>query len=166
VIVVVALIAIGPKDLPTALKTVAQVVKKARGMAAEFQTHVNELMREADLEDVRQHIEDIRNFDFKGTVEKAIDPDQSIRKTFTEDPFTAAAPAAASSDAALPDEAARDGETAVLERVEAEYEPPAEPIRPAVKALPDAPAFVPPPVAAAILDPPCFVPPDLLSRRS
>ncbi|HTU53127.1 MAG TPA: Sec-independent protein translocase protein TatB [Acetobacteraceae bacterium] len=167
-IAVVALIAIGPKDLPTALKTVAQVIKKTRGMAAEFQTHVNELMREADLEDVRKHIDEIRNFDIKGTVERAIDPDQSIKKTFTEDPFAAA-------DAAVPGapyeaEAAPEGDLAVLERPgddegalpEAESATAVE----APAAEPAAPAFVPPAVAAAVMRPPAFVPPDLLSRRS
>ncbi len=169
VIVVVALIAIGPKDLPGALKAVAQLVKKARGMAAEFQTHVNELMREADLEDVRKHIDDIRNFDLKGTVERAIDPDQSIRRTFTEDPFAAADAAASSSKAGMPDgetanETAR--ETVVLDRPAGESEPYSAPVHAEPAALLDAPAFVPPGVAAARLAPPSFVPPDLLSTRS
>ena len=38
----VALIAIGPKDMPAAIRTVSNMVKKARRMAAEFQTHVDE----------------------------------------------------------------------------------------------------------------------------
>jgi sec-independent protein translocase protein TatB len=168
-IVVVALIAIGPKDLPGALKTVAQLVKKARGMAGEFQTHVNELMREADLEDVRKHIDEIRNFDIKGTVEKAIDPDQSIRKTFTEDPFAAADAAAAtpSQEAA----AVADGETAVLERPAADEElasadgAPVAPPEPEASE-PEAPSFVPPAVVAATRHPPSFIPPDMLSTRS
>ncbi len=156
-IVVVALIAIGPKDLPVALKTVAQLLKKARGMAAEFQTHVNELLREADLDDVRKQINEIRNFDFKGEVERAVDPDQSIRKTFTEDPFTAAGAATTSSPAAEP-----AGETTVLEHPE-----PAPAPAPATDdALFTTPAFVPPAIVAATLDPPSFVPPDLLSSRS
>jgi sec-independent protein translocase protein TatB len=166
-IVVVALIAIGPKDLPTALKTVAQLVKKTRGMAAEFQTHVNELMREADLEDVRKHIDEIRNFDIKGTVEKAIDPDQSIRKTFTEDPFAAANGAAAA--ASYEPATAADGDTAVLERTELETaadgaSDPEETV--AGDAGPEAPPFVPPSVAAATMRPPSFIPPELLYRRS
>ena len=165
-IVVVALIAIGPKDLPTALKTVAQLVKKTRGMAAEFQTHVNELMREADLQDVRKHIDEIRNFDIKGTVEKAIDPDQSIRKTFTEDPFAAADAGAA---AASYEAAAADGDTAVLERTETETaadgaSDPDEAIL--GDPLADAPPFVPPSVAVATMHPPAFIPPELLYRRS
>ncbi len=168
-IAVVALIAIGPKDLPTALKTVAQVIKKTRGMAAEFQTHVNDLMREADLEDVRKHIDEIRNFDIKGTVERAIDPDQSIKKTFTEDPFAAADASVANAAGGLHEaEAAPDGDLAVLERPGTEdgAETEAETLSAAPAAEPEAPAFVPPAVAAAVMRPPAFVPPDLLSRRS
>ncbi len=159
-IVVVAMIAIGPKDLPTALKAVAQMVKKARGMAAEFQTHVNELMREADLEDVRKQIDEIRNFDFKGEVERTIDPDQSIRKTFTEDPFSAAA-ASSSSQASEP-----AGATAVLDQPAPEPEPGPAAAAAITEPAFDAPSFVPPAVVAATLDPPSFVPPDLLSSRS
>ena len=84
---VVALIAIGPKDLPVAMRTVAQMVKKARRMAGEFQTHVDDMMREANLDEVRQHISDIRNFDIKGQIERAVDSDGSIRQTFASNPF-------------------------------------------------------------------------------
>ena len=52
-IAVVALIAIGPKDMPVAIRAVTGGIKKARRMAAEFQTHVDEMVREADLDDVR-----------------------------------------------------------------------------------------------------------------
>jgi sec-independent protein translocase protein TatB len=168
-IAVVALVAIGPKDLPAALKTMAQLVKKARGMAAEFQTHVNDLMREADLEDVRKHIDEIRNFDIKGTVERTIDPDQSLRKSFTEDPFTASSAATPYSPAGFAaTAAAAEGETAVLERTETmtEAPPAAKEAAASTEAEIEAPAFVPPAVAAAVMHPPAFVPPDLLARRS
>ena len=52
-IAVVALIAIGPKDMPVAIRAVTGWIKKARRMAAEFQTHVDEMVREADLSEVR-----------------------------------------------------------------------------------------------------------------
>src|SRR5271170_2077196 len=83
----VALIAIGPKDMPAAIRTVSSMIKKARRMAAEFQTHVDEMVREADLGDVKKAFSDIRNLDIPSLVEKHVDPDQTIRSTFTEDPF-------------------------------------------------------------------------------
>ena len=48
----VALIVIGPKDLPKALRTVGQLTGKMRRMAGEFQSQFAEAVREADLEDV------------------------------------------------------------------------------------------------------------------
>ena len=66
----VALIAIGPKDMPAAIRTVSNMIKKARRMAAEFQTHVDEMVREADLGDVKKAFTDIRNLDLSSTIEK------------------------------------------------------------------------------------------------
>ena len=67
----VALIAIGPKDMPAAIRTVSGMVKKARRMAAEFQTHVDEMVREADLGDVKKAFNDIRNLDLAERAGKA-----------------------------------------------------------------------------------------------
>ena len=53
VVAVVALVVIGPKDLPIAIRTVTSFIKKARQMASEFQTHVDEMVKEANLDDVR-----------------------------------------------------------------------------------------------------------------
>ena len=83
----VALIAIGPKDMPAAIRTVSSMVKKARKMAAEFQTHVDEMVREADLGDVKKAFNDIRNLDLSSTIEKHIDPDRTIRDTFNDNPL-------------------------------------------------------------------------------
>jgi len=49
IIMAVALIAIGPKDFPVAIRTVTGLMKKARGLASEFQSHVDEMMREANI---------------------------------------------------------------------------------------------------------------------
>lgn len=89
---IVALVAIGPKDLPVAIKAVAQMVKKARKMAGEFQTHVDEMVREANLNDVKNTFDDIRRMDIKGKILSAVDDDGSIRKTLSE-PVTSFSPA-------------------------------------------------------------------------
>src|ERR1700733_2716966 len=103
----VALVVIGPKDLQVALRAVSGFVKKARRMAGEFQTHVDEMMRDADLKDVKDSINQIRNFDFRSTVEQAIDPDHSLRNTFNH-PFGSTTTAAADGEPvvseAAPDE--------------------------------------------------------------
>ena len=154
---VVALIAIGPKDMPAAIKAVAGVVRKARRMASEFQTHVDELVREADLHEVRDQINEIRNFDIRGEVERTVDADGSLRATFTSNPLEpepAVAGAAPASAAGVPSEhGVAEHETHVIK-------PPAD------AAAEPAPAFIPPatppapePVGAHSEEPPAFIPP-------
>lgn len=86
-IAVVAVVVIGPKDLPDAVRNIAKGIQKLRRMAGEFQGQVDEVVREAKLEDVRNQINEIRSFNVRDIVEKEIDKDGSIRKTFTDDPI-------------------------------------------------------------------------------
>jgi len=60
VIAVVALIAIGPKELPGVLRMVGQWMGKARKMAAEFQGQFQEAMREAEMADLKKGFDDIK----------------------------------------------------------------------------------------------------------
>lgn len=83
----VALVVIGPKDLPIAIRGLAKAVKKARGLASEFQSHVDEMVREADLSEVRDHVRDLRNLNVRGRIMKAIDTDGSLARTFKESPL-------------------------------------------------------------------------------
>ena len=80
VIAVVALIVLGPKELPNALRTVTQLMKSARRLAGEFQSGVNEIVREAELEEARQ----LAQGDSKGSIAKAIeqvvDPGGDVKK--------------------------------------------------------------------------------------
>jgi sec-independent protein translocase protein TatB len=59
VIGVVALVAIGPKELPGVLRMVGQWVGKARRMASEFQSQFNEAMREAEMADLKKSFDDV-----------------------------------------------------------------------------------------------------------
>jgi sec-independent protein translocase protein TatB len=90
VIVVVALIVIGPKDLPKVLKTVGIWVRKARMLTRDFQNSVDEMIREADMEDVRRQATELRNINIGREVEKTIDPSGSLRDAF--DPNITAKP--------------------------------------------------------------------------
>jgi sec-independent protein translocase protein TatB len=60
VIAVVALIAIGPKELPGVLRMVGQWMGKARRMAAEFQGQFQEAMREAEMADLKKSFDEVR----------------------------------------------------------------------------------------------------------
>ncbi len=132
---VVALIAIGPKDLPVAIKAVAGLVKKARKMAGEFQVHVDEMVREADLHEVRQEFNDLRRMDIKGKILNAVDGDGTLRKTMAEKPFDAS-PGPLTTPPPLTETAA----PAATEHVIA---------APDAAPAPAAPAFIPPDAAHA-----------------
>jgi sec-independent protein translocase protein TatB len=177
-IAAVALIAIGPKDMPAAIRTISGMIKKARRMAAEFQTHVDEMVREADLGDVKKAFSDIRNLDIPSLLEKHVDPDQSIRNTFADDPFKPAYPSASEvstiDEAAVSDQSVADP-AAAGSGAEASAGSLPEPEIPAKPEKPLAPAFippglVPPPVIEAAPQPdeaPAFIPPEaVLQRRS
>ena len=64
---VVALIVIGPKELPGVLRTLGQYTRKVRGMAADFQNQFQEAMREAEMTDLKKQVDDlahdVKNFD-------------------------------------------------------------------------------------------------------
>jgi sec-independent protein translocase protein TatB len=61
VIAVVALIAIGPKELPGVLRSVGYWMGKVRRMASEFQGQFQEAMREAEMTDLKKHADDLNN---------------------------------------------------------------------------------------------------------
>ncbi len=61
-IMVVALIVIGPKELPNAIRTVMGVVRKLRGAAREFQSGLDDIARESGLDDVKR---DLRDMDYR-----------------------------------------------------------------------------------------------------
>ena len=61
VVAVVAIIVIGPKDLPRVLRGFGKTVAKMRGMAREFQGHLDGVMKEAGLEDVKKEFNNLKN---------------------------------------------------------------------------------------------------------
>jgi sec-independent protein translocase protein TatB len=61
---VVALVVIGPKELPGVLRTLGQWTRKVRGMATEFQNQFQEAMREAEMADLKKQVDDMAH-DFK-----------------------------------------------------------------------------------------------------
>ncbi|QPH54376.1 Sec-independent protein translocase protein TatB [Pontivivens ytuae] len=56
---VVALIVVGPKDLPKMFRTVGQYVGKARGMARQFQNAMNDAARQSELQDVKKAMDGV-----------------------------------------------------------------------------------------------------------
>jgi sec-independent protein translocase protein TatB len=80
VVGVVALIVIGPKDLPRVLRTVGQTVGKMRRMASEFQNQFMDAIKEADLEDVKKEFSAIRD---AAGIDTALDPAALMRDEMT-----------------------------------------------------------------------------------
>jgi sec-independent protein translocase protein TatB len=74
---VVALIAIGPKELPGALRTLGQWMSKVRRMASEFQNQFHEAMREAELADLKKEVDEMAT---KAQSYAHFDPIDDIRK--------------------------------------------------------------------------------------
>ena len=170
-IAVVALVVIGPKDLPTAIKGMAGMIQKGKKMLRDFQSQANDLVKEAYLQevrdqihDVRRTVSDIRNFDLKGMVNKTVDPDGSLKSTFDgmdgSTPTTPAwtPPATAGNTPGAP--------AMIPPSTMAPYVPP--PLPPVAADMADAPAFLPPstpaPIAPAapVIQPSAAAPSDLV----
>jgi len=81
VVGVVALVVLGPKELPNALRTISKLTKTARKLAGEFQSGVNEIVREADLEDARKVAQGISKGSISKAIEKAVDPTGDLKTT-------------------------------------------------------------------------------------
>jgi sec-independent protein translocase protein TatB len=85
-ILLVALIVIGPKDLPRVARTVGQWVGKGRAMAREFQRALEDMAREAELDKVKSEIEKAGRTNIGKTIEKSIDPSGELSKAFDPNP--------------------------------------------------------------------------------
>ena len=102
VIGVVALVVIGPKDLPRVLKTVGYWVRKARNVSREFQSSIEQMVREAELEDVKKEIEKVSSLDLHKEIEKSVDPTGDLKKSLEPPVLPSLDPVPASAAAALP----------------------------------------------------------------
>jgi sec-independent protein translocase protein TatB len=138
---------IGPKELPTVLRTVGQWVTKIRRMAAEFQGQFQEAMREAEMADLKKQVDDIgssaqnfSNFDPIGTIRKEVSSvfdEKTLTPAATEPLVSADAPpappseppAATTADASAP-AAPSSSEPAAPTAAPASAEPPATPASP------------------------------------
>jgi sec-independent protein translocase protein TatB len=77
----VALVVLGPKELPNALRTVTNLTKSARRLAGEFQSGINEIVREAELEDARKAAQSMTKGSISKAIEKAVDPTGEMKST-------------------------------------------------------------------------------------
>jgi sec-independent protein translocase protein TatB len=89
IVVVVALVVLGPKDLPRALYQLGKWTRHARRITGEFQRHVDDIVRQAELEEVRKTVQDAtKQFDIRGQmsehVNSVLDPVKDIKQAFEQ----------------------------------------------------------------------------------
>lgn len=80
IIGLVALVVIGPKDLPRVLRQVGQMVARLRKMAGEFQGQFMEAIKEADLQDLRAEVAKLKD---SATLDVNFDPAHDVRTELT-----------------------------------------------------------------------------------
>lgn len=138
---VVALVVIGPKDLPKALATAGKWMARARAMAREFQNNVDDMIRQSELEELRKQVQQARSFNIQDELEKSINPPVAEpAKPLAVEDFTT--PAGSDPAVTTPAEAAAPSTT-----------PAAPPVPPAA-----APAPVTPAPVAPVVDQPVDAP--------
>lgn len=80
VIGLVAVLVLGPKELPQAMRTFAKALRKVRNLGSEFQGHFNEMLREAELDEVRKQVQKFSQTSLTEHVTNYIDPKGEISK--------------------------------------------------------------------------------------
>ena len=81
VIAVVTLIVVGPKELPNVLRTGAHWMRQVRKMSREFQSGVDSLVREAELDEAKKIVTSVKQGTIGRQIEKAVDPTGEISKS-------------------------------------------------------------------------------------
>ena len=79
VIAIVALVVIGPKELPGMLRSWGKWMAKMRGMASEFRGHVDEMVRQSELDDVKKQLGAVQGLDLQ-----SLDPTKQIKSMIQE----------------------------------------------------------------------------------
>jgi sec-independent protein translocase protein TatB len=109
-IVLVAVVVLGPKELPQAMRALGRFTRQARKLAGEFQAHVNDLIREAEIDDIKKSVNQVTSVNVGAEIQKIIDPanevgpelDEAITKAQQEMRVSAPAPTPEAPPHALP----------------------------------------------------------------
>jgi len=72
-VAVVALVVVGPKDLPRLMKMAGGMVRQARSLAAEFTAAFDQMARETEMEEMRKEIESLKNDNVFSETKKSLD---------------------------------------------------------------------------------------------
>lgn len=81
IVAVIALIIIGPRDLPRIMRYVGRWAGKARRMAREFQRSFDDMVRESEMDEIKKGVESVSGYKPAKEIENAIDPTGSLKKS-------------------------------------------------------------------------------------
>lgn len=123
VIGIVALVVIGPKDLPKAMKMAGFWVRKARTVSREFQSSIDQMMREAELDEVKKEVQKAASLDLEKEFKNTIDPTGSLEESLKPPEL----PSLDHAPSPPPSETAPDAAPAILPPEAAGAPPPAAP---------------------------------------
>lgn len=85
VVAVVAILVIGPRDLPRTLRSVGNFVGQARRMAGDFQRQFDQALREAELDEVKKSIDSVRKADPRNQIRDAVKDVAGVGKNLKKD---------------------------------------------------------------------------------
>jgi sec-independent protein translocase protein TatB len=110
VIAIVMIVVVGPKDLPRMLRTFGKTTAKLRAMAGDFQKQFNDALKEAELEDLKKSVDELRGLNPANEIRKQLNPFEKtaediragLDSALKPPPSSAAVPAAAEARAAEP----------------------------------------------------------------
>ncbi len=91
--VVIALLVLGPKELPNAIRTGAQLLRAGRKLAGEFRGGLDELMREAELDETRRSIKEAMTEGLDKTIGEHVDPAGEIKSSLENPVIDTTSPA-------------------------------------------------------------------------
>jgi len=80
-LVIIALVVLGPKDLSLTMRKLGEFVARGRSMANEFRAAFDDIARQAELDDLRKEIEDLKN---DNAVSQAVDDLKAVEKDINE----------------------------------------------------------------------------------
>jgi sec-independent protein translocase protein TatB len=84
VVALVALLILGPKELPQAMRMAASWVKKARSVTREVQSGINDMIRDAELEDARKAVQSAQPGNIEKAIGDAVDPSGSVSESLSD----------------------------------------------------------------------------------
>ena len=129
-IAVVTVLVVGPKELPRVLRTITRMLRRIQGLSREFQTTMNDLAKEADLDDVKNDFTEIESrvadMRVEDELDKTLDGDNKIAGMFTGDVIgTELAEDANKKDkpAEIKDDFEEQMDSEVVEKIESKPEP-------------------------------------------